>query len=179
MRTVRVGQALGCLAVSMMVIAPSAAGSEDVLDPNVVQLEEGSPAEYQPGDPGADTVDTMAVDYYNCTLYPSVIHKRKSGSYNTVGAKPYTICTQGTPTRITHKSTLYKARWLGLNWESMVTKSNSGTNTRKLTLKTVEWRCRNSNNSNFIQRTSGTSVQAGRTFYANVSTTKTRLSCGN
>jgi len=76
-----------------------------------------------------------------------VIHKRASGSYNTVGAKPYTTCTAGTPTSISHSSTLYKARWLGLNWEAMVTKTNSNTYSSSLTLKTVEWRCKNSNGS--------------------------------
>jgi hypothetical protein len=127
----------------------------------------------------AADVSALALGPYACTLYPSVVHLRKSGAYNTVGAKPYTKCTLGTPSLITHTSKLYKERWLGTNWELMVTKSNSAANVKTLTLKTVAWTCQNGNDSSFMQRTSGTSVEAGHTYYANVSTAETELACGN
>lgn len=171
------------LVVAMIVgVTPAAVGSDGLLHPEVAEMAEGTSSGYKLGEPGSSPSETMAAqaeDYYNCVLHPSVVHKRKSGNYNTVGAKPYTACTEGTPSRISHESTLYKGSWFGLRWEAMDTKSNSNTNERSLVLRTVSWRCVNSNESDFIQRTSGQSVQAGKTFYSNVSTAEARLTCGN
>lgn len=168
-----------CVVALTLGLSQAAGAAERVLDPEVTEMSEGTASSYGATEPEGSPLGTMANDYYNCVLYPSVVHKRTSSGKSSVGAKPYTKCTAGTPTKITHSSTLYKARWLGLNWEAMVTRSNSNTNQRNLTLKTVEWRCVNSNESNFIQRTTGTSVQKGRTFHAQVSTAKARLTCGN
>lgn len=131
-------------------------------------------------DQGSVAVPKAAsVDYYNCVLHPSAVHKRKSGNHNTVGAKPYTKCSSGTPSTIHQDSTLKKARWLGLSWQSIDHKTQTGHNTRTMQLKTVSWTCQNSNNSNFLQTTSGYATEAGHTFYSAVSTSKTKLTCGN
>ena len=119
-----------------------------------------------------------ALDPYLCNLHPSVVHLRKSGNYNVVGAKPYTKCTAGTPTSITQTSTLYIVEWAGLVYNAMLTKTSGNYGQKSYTQENVAWACYNKNSSVFQQKTNGVSVQAGKTYRATVQTTKVSLGCG-
>ena len=68
--------------------------------------------------------------------------------------------------------------WAGLSYVTMASKGQTGYNTRNMTLKTLEWQCKNANKSKFVQRTNGSSVQNGRTYYSSVSTINSDLYCG-
>ncbi len=143
-------------------------------------VAEGQPSSFVPLNSAGQGATTFGsgTDPYGCTLYPSVVHLRQSGSYKTVGAKPYTNCTIAAPNQINHSSTLYIVEWGGTVLKPMMTKSNWATNTYSLTLKSLEWSCVNSKSSTFVQKTSG-SVRIGSTnYYSSVSTPYAGLACG-
>lgn len=124
------------------------------------------------------TAAARQLDPYRCTLYPSVVHSRKSGNWNTVGAKPYTRCTAGTPRSIQQSSTLYMVEWAGLSYRQLDTDTASTTYKRDLVQKNVAWQCKNKNRSRFNQQTKGVSIQAGRTWQTAVQTPIVTLECG-
>jgi hypothetical protein len=160
-------------------------GGATVSDAKAAELDAllaiaGQPVSYAPeGSEGAGVAArAAALDPYKCTLYPSVVHLRKSGNYGTVGAKPYTKCTAGTSTTITHDTVLYMVEWAGLSYVSLTGFPQIGTNTPSLTMKQLEWSCKNTNTSRFAQETKGSSIQAGTTYYSTVVTPIAELKCG-
>ncbi|MCA4133994.1 hypothetical protein [Arthrobacter sp. M4] len=152
----------------------------EVAELKKLQKIAGKPVTYQPSLSESDNglLTTASVDLFVCELHPSVVHLRSSSGNGAVGAKPYTKCLAGTPSQITHDSTLYMVEWFGLSYVSLASKSQTAYNTLSMTLTSLEWWCRNTNNSKFVQKTNGSSVQAGRTYYASVSTVQSTLSCG-
>lgn len=118
-----------------------------------------------------------APDPAGCVLHPSVIHFRGDGLG--VGAKPYTVCSITVADRIHHDSKLYKARWLGLSWQQMQERTQNAYYVMKMTLKSMEWYCQNWNKSDFIQTTSGYTIEYGVTYYSSVATDRVTKSCGD
>lgn len=153
---------------------------KEVAELQKLQKIAGKPVTYQqaPSGTSGKVVTTQGFDPFVCNLHPSVVHPRSSSNKGSVGAKPYTKCLAGTPSRITHTSVLYMVEWFGLSWVPLASKPQTGANTRYMQLNSLEWFCNNRNTSTFAQKTSGTSVQLGRTYYASVSTVKTPLACG-
>lgn len=153
---------------------------KEVAELQKLQKIAGQPVVYQQVSGGTTSgmITTQAFDPYVCTLYPSVVHLRSSSGYGSVVAKPYTKCLVATPSQITHSSVLYMVEWGGLSWVPMASRGQTGYSTRSLTLTSLEWFCKNRNNSTYVQTTNGTSVQAGRTYYSSVSTVKSPLGCG-
>lgn len=165
-----------------LLTTPAYAASSDGAD-YLDQLQEiaGQPVTYQldPSSPvESPSIQAKGLDPYVCNLHPSQVHLRKSGNYNTAGAKPYTNCTAGTPTSISHTSTLYIVEWAGLVYKPMQTKTSSNKGQKKLEQKNVAWTCKNKNDSIFQQKTDGVSVQAGKSYYATVQTVKVTWGCG-
>lgn len=119
----------------------------------------------------------LALDSAGCTLYPSVVHLRKSGGYGTVGAKPYTRCVAPV-SRISQESTLYIIEWAGLVSKPMQTKNSTNTGQSSLTQQNVAWTCSNDHNSVFQQTTRGTITVGSKNYYTLVSTGKEKLPCG-
>lgn len=175
------GVVAGMISVALLATSASAAPSDDADYLGQLQEIAGQPVTYQP-DPSSPvkspTIQAKALDPYVCNLYPSAVHLRKSGNYNTAGAKPYTNCTAGTPTSISQTSTLYIVEWAGLVYKPMQTKTSSNTGQKKLEQQNVAWTCTNKNNSVFQQKTNGVSVQAGKSYYATVQTVKASWGCG-
>ncbi|WP_292700257.1 hypothetical protein [Microbacterium sp. 69-10] len=174
---------LAGLAAVIWLVAPAEAAT-DAGDTatylNELQRIAGQPVPYELGESDSATsgVHTMALDPYVCVLYPSQVHLRKSGGWGTVGAKPYTECSAGTPTSITQTSTLYIVEWAGLAYKTMQIRTVNNVGERKLEQRNVSWACLNGNNSVFQQKTNGTTVQAGKTYYSTVQTVRSTLSCG-
>ncbi|MFZ4842999.1 hypothetical protein [Mycetocola saprophilus] len=136
----------------------------------------GQPAQYVPD--ASSGVSTRALDPFVCTLYPSVVHARKSGNYDTVGAKPYTKCQGGTPSLISMSSTLYMVEWAGLSYVKLQGATVSDQNVREFTMKNLAWICKNKNSSRFMQETKGYSVQRGKTYYSAVASRIDTIACG-
>lgn len=120
----------------------------------------------------------MALDPYECTLYPSRVHPRTSSGKKSVGAKPYTECKLGPPTIISQSSTLYIVEWGGLYYKAMDSKTATSRNEKKLTQRNVEYFCANVNKSRFQQETKGYTVQGGRTYQSAVITPSADFECG-
>lgn len=155
------------------------ATAKEVAELQKLQKIAGKPVTYQPASGATGgKLTTQGFDPFVCTLYPSVVHPRTSSGKVSVGAKPYTQCLVATPSKITHSSVLYMVEWFGLSWVPMASQGQTGYNTRNMTLTSLEWFCKNRNNSTWVQTTNGTSVQAGRTYYSSVSTVKSPLACG-
>jgi hypothetical protein len=186
--------------LALAVLLPATAAQADTSDPgnsseevsvakqaelDALRAIAGTPVEYssESAERTSQSMTTSAgaqLDPFVCTLYPSEVHLRKSGGYGTAGAKPYTTCTAGTPSRITHRSTLFMVEWAGLSYVNLKEgPTQTGANTRSMTLTSFAWACKNSNNSKFMQTTDGTSIQQGTTYYSSVSTPVTdNLACG-
>jgi hypothetical protein len=150
----------------------------DELNAIAGQSVEYTPVPGEAADEGAMSAKAVELDPFECNLYPSKTHLRKSGGYGTVGAKPYTICEAGKPTSISQTSTLYIVEWAGLSYKAMQTKSKSNHNASKLEQLDIAWSCKNWNNSVFQQKTDGVSVQRGKAYYASVSTVRNTWGCG-
>jgi hypothetical protein len=164
-------------ALAVLLMASPAAADEptpDYLDE--LQRIAGQAVTYEPVD--TDGLRALALDPFTCTLYPSVVHFRTSSGRRSVGAKPYTRCTTGTPTTISQTSTLYIVEWAGAVYKPMVTRTATSRGVRNLDQKNVEWFCANGNSSRFQQETKGYSIQAGRTYQSAVLTARVDLSCG-
>lgn len=159
--------------------APVELGAADSGYMKELEAIAGEPQDYTPvTDKSAGNFQTMALDPYKCTLWPSEVHLRKSGGWQTAGAKPYTKCTAGAPSHISQSSTLYMVEWAGLSYVHLTTKTVSNGGVRSLTQRNVEWRCKNSNNSRFNQQTKGYSVQGGRNYQSAVQTPIVSQKCG-
>lgn len=143
----------------------------------IQRLEEiaGKPTKYQE-DPKSKTTTYAVVDS-GCTLDPSQVHKRKSGNWGTVGAKPSTKCNTNVK-RISHDSKLYIIEWAGLHRKEMAHKSNANTNQKSLTLTSLEWTCKNNHNSKFQQVTEGQVTTSVKTFVTTAATIKSTIDCG-
>lgn len=163
------GFAIGVLSVGLLA-APASAATDRGDEGKAQYLEQleasaGNPSKYTPTAPvGGDSVRTLAIepDYFNCTLFPSQVHLRKSGNFSVAGAKPYTECVAGTPSSISQTSTLYIVEWGGLAYKQMASMSAGNYNSRRLEQK----------------ETSGISVQNGRSFRSSVTTIRSSLPCG-
>lgn len=142
--------------------------------------EEGSPAQFIPLEEeghGLSTRGAYGTDPYGCTLHPSKVHLRKSGSKKNVGAKPYTRCTEA-PNQINHSSTLYIVEWAGFAERPLKTKENWNINQKSLTLKSLSWNCKNSNNSLFLQKTRGSVKIGSKHYFSAVRTPQKDWDCG-
>jgi hypothetical protein len=179
------GFAIGVLSVGLLA-APASAATDRGDEGKAQYLEQleasaGNPSKYTPTAPvGGDSVRTLAIepDYFNCTLFPSQVHLRKSGNFSVAGAKPYTECVAGTPSSISQTSTLYIVEWGGLAYKQMASMSAGNYNSRRLEQKNINYTCINGNTSLFQQETSGISVQNGRSFRSSVTTIRSSLPCG-
>lgn len=110
-----------------------------------------------------------------CTLYPSVVHQRKSGNYGTVGNKPYTKCD--VPVTSIHQSTtVYKTAWWGNVNSGTFTGGNGGE--ASYTQKNVAVTCTNSLSTTWFAVTDGTIVYNGTTYYSEVITDYATYDCG-
>jgi hypothetical protein len=118
-------------------------------------------------------------DPFVCTIYPSVVHLRKSGNYETVGAKPYTRCLAGIPEKLTHRSRLFMVEWAGLAYVQVQDLTQVGNWVANLTFNSFEWTCENTNNSKFMQVTNGTALENGTTYYSGATAPVTEdIACG-
>lgn len=164
---------------SLSIVSANANGVSEVQAQQLRRLEEiaGRERVYQE----VPTPGMKSPQYYissDCKLKPERVHKRRSGNYGTVGAKPQTVCTSSTPTSIRHTSTLYIVELGGLRYKKMATVSGGNRNTKSYQTKNLEWSCRNKNNSKFQQHTIGVIVVNGRTLQTSAQTVKSVLDCG-
>lgn len=169
-----------CLLAVLTVLcsaAPASAQEPDTDYLDDLQRIAGESADYQQ-DPSAGELRTLALDPFQCTLYPSVVHFRTSSGRRSVGAKPYTSCRAGAPSIISQTSTLYIVEFAGAVYKNMASQTATSRGVRTLNQKNVEWFCKNSNSSRFQQETKGYSVQAGRTYQSAVITARVDLACG-
>lgn len=114
----------------------------------------------------------------DCILSPDRVHKRKSGNFNTVGAKPRTQCMNSFPASIRHVSVLYIVEAGGLYYREMARVSGGNAGVQSYHTKNLEWFCKNSNSAVFQQHTMGYVVVGGRNLQASTQTIKDKIACG-
>lgn len=165
-------------ALMMLCLAPPASAQQPETDYlSELQRIAGESADYQQT-PTETDFRVLALDPFQCTLYPSVVHLRTSSGRRSVGAKPYTSCLAGAPSIISQTSTLYIVEFAGVVYKRMTSATATSRGVRSLNQRNVEWFCVNSNSSRFQQETKGYSVQAGRTYQSAVITARVDLACG-
>lgn len=113
-----------------------------------------------------------SIKFGPCVLYPSPIRIRTSGR---VGTKPHTKCEKYV-TSIHHSTDLRYKSFIW--WKLKGTKKATGSRTRSLLQKNVEFSCDSSEKTQWASTTLGTIVYNGRTYYARVYPARESLPCG-
>jgi hypothetical protein len=150
---------------------PAASAAPSVIAPT--PPEPTGAVTYSPANGSSGGFSTLAEG--PCVLYPSVVHQRASGNYETVGNKPYTNCNVPV-TSIHHSTTVYKTAWWGNVDSGTFTGGNFGQSV--YTQRNVAVTCTNSLSTTWFAVTNGTIVYGGTTYYAEARTPYDAYDCG-
>lgn len=123
----------------------------------------------------AGTITASSVNFGPCTLYPSVIHLRKSSNFGAVGVKPYTYCS--VPVASIHHTT--DLRYKSFIWWALAGTYRGGNYGEAAYLqRKVEYPCVSSETTWWGATTLGKIVYGGETYYARVYPPREQLNCG-
>lgn len=176
----------GCAAAMLLIgIVPARASAAPVThagQPGKDSQRTGSTlpaaAVYHPVNAAAKAEEPLQANPAGCELFPSVVHLRKSGNFQTIGFKPYTICDYPV-TSITQVSQMYKYHFFGILTEPVgppFTAGNVGQ--RTLQQKNVAVNCTNTKSTKWFGVADGTMVEGGETYVAQVRTDNVTKDCG-